>query len=533
VDQLIALVLLRLRTEARAVTGSGRRLAALLVLLPALAFLSLAVAVFGYAGVRVLERSRPEALLPLASATAAALGLLWTLSPLLAGIAATETHDLSRLLHFPVPLGILLAASLVANLAQPLVLVQVPPLLALALAFAGPGPRLLPAVAGLFLTLALLLACGQAVGLALHALSRQRRWHDRALFAGLALSVAISLLPLLLVSGAAAPLGRLLAVCLDRDVFGLVPFSWGVRAAIHAGRGDVVGFLSWATAAVLAVAAAGFVSLALARRLYRGELDLGEPRAGGAPRAGLLLPGTLGALVEKDLRIAWRDPRMKAIALTGVLGPLVILLIVGQGLAGEIEPGLLFALACFSGLGAIGTNGLALERHGIVLLLGFPVERLRILVAKNLALLALRSPALLALAAATLLTVGPAFVPAVVSAFVLTHLLACAADNYLQILFPVPVPAAGRDPGAPTAGTRGLGVALLGLGTTLATLAMSLPFAFLAWLPQLLGERRLFWLALPLALLGAAAVYYLLANGAARLLGRREPELVGRVAGGE
>lgn len=532
-DRLIALVALRLRTEARALAGSRRRLVALLMILPLLVLLSFAAAVFGYTAIRVVERSRPELVLPLASAVAAILGLTWTLSPLLAGVAATETHDLGRLMHYPVPLGTLVTASLVANLVQPMVVALVPPLLALALAFAGPSVRFPVAAFGLLLTLALLLACGHAVGLALHALSRNRRWHDRALFAGLGLGVLLSLLPLVFVSRGGGPLRRLLGALLDRDVFALVPFCWGVRAAFHAGRGEALAFLAWAGAAALTAFAATGFSLEIARRLYRGDLDLGESRARGAPRAGLLLPGTVGALMEKDLRVAWRDPRLKALAFTGVLGPLVLLLVIGQGVAGSIGPGLLLALACFSGLGTIGMNSLAFERQGLALLLGFPVERLRILVGKNLALILLRSPTYLALAAATLLTVGPVFVPAVLTVALLTQLLASAADNYLSIFFPVPVPAAGRDPSAPSAGTRGLGMAALGLAATLATLAVSAPFVFLAWLPHLFGARSFFWLTLPLALLGAAGLYFVLAAGAARVLERREPEIVARAAGEE
>jgi ABC-2 type transport system permease protein len=531
VDRLIAIVALRLRTQSRALTGSRRRLATLLVIVPLLVLLSFAAAVFGYTAVRVVEHGRPGLVLPLASAAAAMLGLTWTLSPILAGVAATETHDLGRLMHYPVPLGTLVTASLLANLAQPLVLALLPPLLALALAFAGPGPRWPAAAAGVLLTLALLLACGHAVGLALHALSRQRRWHDRALFAGLGLGLLLSLLPLVFVSRGGGPLRRLLGTLLDRDVFALVPFSWGVRAAFYAGRGDAVAFLAWAAAAALAALAATGVSVEMARRLYRGDLDLGESSSRGARRAGLILPGTIGAVVEKDLRVAWRDPRLKALAFTGILGPLVILFVVGEGITGSIGPGLLLALACFSGVGTIGTNGLAMEREGLALLLGFPVERVRILVGKNLALLLLRSPAFLALAGATLLTVGPAFVPAVLTVALLTQLIASAADNYLQVFFPAPVAAAGRDPGAPTAGTRGLGLAALALGATLATLVVSAPFTFLAWLPHLFGAPLLFWLTLPMALLGASGLYFVLASGAARALERREPEIVAHAAG--
>jgi len=54
---------------------------------------------------------------------------------------------------------------------------------------------------------------------------------------------------------------------------------------------------------------------------------------------------------------------------------------------------------------------------------------------------------------------------------------------------------------------------------------------FLAWLPMLL-ERPMLWLfSLPLALAGAGAVYAMLVAGAARVLERREPDLLQRVLG--
>jgi hypothetical protein len=58
---------------------------------------------------------------------------------------------------------------------------------------------------------------------------------------------------------------------------------------------------------------------------------------------------------------------------------------------------------------------------------------------------------------------------------------------------------------------------------------LAAPFLFLAWLPLLLG-RPLLWLAtLPLAVAGASAVYAMLLAGAARVLERREPELMERI----
>jgi ABC-2 type transport system permease protein len=531
VDRLIALVALRWRLDARAVAGSRGRLLALLLALPPLLFVSAASAFVAFSGARLLERAEPDLLLPAVSGLATLFGLTWALSPLLAGMSATETHDLGKLLSYPVPLPALVASSLLANLLQPMVLAQGPPLAALALGLGGAGARGLVALAGLSLALVLVLASGQAVGLALHALSRNRLWHDRALFAGIGLGVALSLLPIVMLSRGGAGARRLVLALLERDVFALVPFSWGARAAVHAGRGEALPFLAWAGASTVALAAVVGLSVVLAQRLYRGEIDLGEVPGRGAARARMRLPGAVGALVEKDLRVAWRDPRLKALVFTGVIGPLVLLLVLWGGSAGSLGPGVLLAVASFSGLGVLGANAFALERQGLGLLLGFPVDRFSVLLAKNLGVIVLRLPALVAVSVAALVIAGPAFVPAVATVVLLTQVLAAAADNYLSILFPVPVAAAGRDPNAPVSGTRGLGAALVTLVAMAATLAASSPFVFLAWLPELLGERWLGALTLPLALAGAAGVHFMATTGAARLLTRLEPDLVARMAG--
>jgi ABC-2 type transport system permease protein len=526
VDRLIALVGLRWRLDVRAVMGARERLLGLLLAAPGLVFLSGAASVFAGSGVRLLERTDPGLVLPLLSAVATGVGVLWALSPLLAGMALTETHDLTRLLRYPVALPTLVASSLLANILQPTVLAALPPLAALGLAVAGWGARLGPCLLGLALTLALVVASGQAVGLMLHVLSRNRRRHDRALFAGVVLAVLLSFLPLLLLSGGGAPLGRLARPLLARDVFALSPFAWGVRAAVHAGRGEPAVFLAWAGLALLAVLAALALSAALAQRVYRGDLDPGVAGPGTAG-AGLRLPGPVGAILEKDLRMVWRDPRLKAVLLGGLLGPLVLLVLLSRNAQGR--PALFLVLASFLGLSTVGSNAFALERHGLPLLFGFPVDRFLLLVAKNLTALLVRLPggAMVGVAAAFL--VGPVLVPAVVALLLLTQILAVAVDNYVAILFPVPVPGAGRNPGAPTSGAAGLGAVAVAAAGSLVTLVVSSPFAFLAWLPLLMRRPLLWLLTLPLALAGAAAVYGILTAGAATLLARREPELLARV----
>ena len=61
------------------------------------------------------------------------------------------------------------------------------------------------------------------------------------------------------------------------------------------------------------------------------------------------------------------------------------------------------------------------------------------------------------------------------------------------------------------------------------TLMVAGPFVFLCWLPLLLDAPPLWLLTLPLAAVGAGAVYAMLVGGAERLLRRREPELLERI----
>jgi hypothetical protein len=242
----------------------------------------------------------------------------------------------------------------------------------------------------------------------------------------------------------------------------------------------------------------------------------------------------VGALVEKDLRMAWRDPALKASILFGLVGPLFFLLLISQtGLVGRGGGGVL-VLASLVGLQGLGGAAFALERRGLQLLLGLPVPRFKLLVAKNLAFLALRLPGLLSYLTVVLVMAPLSLLPAGLTILLATSLIASGADNYLSVLSPVVAPAAGRNPyGGAQAGGRGLGAAFLAMLMFLAALLGSAPFALLAWLPLLLGAPWLWLLSLPLALAGAASVYAMLVAGAAGLLERREPELLARVLGEE
>jgi hypothetical protein len=135
VDRLIALVLLRFKLELRAMLHARERRLGLALALPFLLLFAGLGSMVAYAGVRSLAHA--DVVAPVLSAVATALGVFWILSPLLTGFALAETHDLTRLVHFPVPLPTLALSSLVANLAQPTVLAEVP----IAFAIAAAWPR--------------------------------------------------------------------------------------------------------------------------------------------------------------------------------------------------------------------------------------------------------------------------------------------------------------------------------------------------------------------------------------------------------
>jgi hypothetical protein len=181
----------------------------------------------------------PGLLLPALSTAVTVIGLLWALAPLLSGIALTETHDLTRLLAFPVPFRTLLASSLLANLVEPAALAKLPVVLAACLALPGPpAARPVALLLGLLLFV-FMLAAAQTAGLLLHALARNRRLHDRALVVSVALGFLVSLLPFLFLYG-----GRgfrdVARAFLGLDLFVLSPWAWPVRSAVHLSRGEVV-----------------------------------------------------------------------------------------------------------------------------------------------------------------------------------------------------------------------------------------------------------------------------------------------------
>jgi ABC-2 type transport system permease protein len=527
-DQLTGLLWLRWKLELRALSRARETVVGLLFLLPGLLLLAGFGSLFVFFGLRNLEAVHPDWVLPLVSAAATVLGMFWALAPLLAGLALTETHDVTRLMHFPIRPRTLVLSSFLANLLQPSMLAIVPIAIAAALALARPIVVLPLTAFGIFLALVFLLASAQTAGLLLQGLGRNRRWHDVALFLGLGLSFLLSLGPALVFIGGGRVTSVVVRLLVARDLFALSPFAWGARAAVHGARGSLIAFGGYAAAAMAASAGLLALSSGLVERIHRSEVVASTGASRG--RARVWLPGALGALIEKDLRAGWRDPTIRAGFFIGLAGPLVFLFFLSRG-RGPWTGMPLLLLATFIGLSPLGANAFGLERRGMSLLMSFPIARWKILLAKNLGAILLRAPSVLTMLAGSVLLAPARFVPAVAVAALVTLTLSAGMDNYLSILFPMPAPPPGGNPYGAVSGGRGLGAAVVGTLLIGVVVALCAPFAFLVWLPVLLGSPALWAVTLPLALLGVAAVYTMLLIGAERLLLSREPELLERVLG--
>jgi ABC-2 type transport system permease protein len=532
VDQLIALVGLRLRLDLRALLGARERLWGALLALPFALVTALAIAGLAYVATRAAAAHRPETLPALLSLVATVIGLLWALAPLASGVALSESHDLTRVVHFPVRPALLVLASLTSNLIQPAVLLELPTVAALALALTPHPLGLLLTLPCAWLSVAFTVTAGQTVGLLLHGIARRRRLHDALLFVGVGFAFVVSAGPFLLLSVGGRSLSRAGDWLLASVLPALSPFGWGLRAAWHAGQGELGVAALYTLAALLAIGGLVAACAWLVGRIYRGEADLGGSRARRARPARALLAGQIGTLLEKDLRVMWREPALKAALVLGLAGPLLFLFFMTRLTNAPPRSTTLFVFATLIGVGGLGANAFGFERRAIAGLFAFPVARWRLLVAKNLAAMALRLPGLAMLLVAGLLLAPLPHLAAAATIVVTTLLVASGLDNYISILMPVAVPPPGGNPyGGPQAGGRGLVGLLVNFAALLAVLALTAPFTFLAWLPALLEQPVWSWLTLPLALAGAAAAYAMLVAGAAALLERREPQMLARILG--
>jgi ABC-2 type transport system permease protein len=371
-------VRLKLRILRNGLRGSGWRI----VLFVFGILMGLEFAFAGFIGFTLAGVASMRTATMVTAFVGAALVLGWTLIPLLF-FGVDETLDPARFALLPVPRRTLAVGMLVAAL------VGIPPvatflaLLGLVLGAGikgGAGPAAVAAVGGA-LALALCIVASRAITSAFASALRSRRARDLAAILIAVLAASFGLLPATLQM--LAPQIRLDDAARMADLLAWTPLAAPFVAPYDVAAGHplvalarllitaaTVGLLVLAFTASLEKAMIGTTSGG--RRAKRtAPVDADGPTAALYPRPLRALPRTqFGALLARDVRYWWRDPRRRANLITIVITSLMFAFayqLIGVGLRAAVV-----MVGVFAGLGLanqFGYEGTAFAAH---LLAGVP-----------------------------------------------------------------------------------------------------------------------------------------------------------------
>ena len=245
-------------------------------------------------------------------------------------------------------------------------------------------------------------------------------------------------------------------------MFVLVPFAWGARAAVHAGRGEAlrvpgVGGRRDARAGGGGRGVGGPRAAPLPRRARhrRGRRRGARPGAHAAARRGGRPRGEGPA--RRLARPAAQGPRLQRGRRAARL--LLVLWQGSAGASGRAAP----AVASFAGLGALGANAFALERRASACSSASRSTACSARGQEPRRDRAARCPRSSPCRSPRSSIAGPVVVPAVATVVLLTQVLAAPPTTTSRSSSRCRWPAAGRDPSAPVSGTRGLGAAAVEL----------------------------------------------------------------------
>lgn len=504
------------RTRLRTIVSS--RAGTVLLVVGALVLLGMNV-LFGFglfAVLRATQRVRPELLATVVSWIATWFGLLAISRP--AMFRNVAGGALTNVLHLPFARSELLIFSFVTGILVPMVLET--PLLLGATAGLAPSLALAPVVLALvLLSQGILLGTMYVVSLGLIVLTR-RRWISD--LAG-AFGVLLFLLPAILLEtgnlralAAAGPVLSFLAALAP-----FLPFGWAPRAAVFASRGDWIGCAVFALLAIALAAGLALLALRLLNRVLDGEIQPDEGATRKGARARMWLPGGLGALIENEVRTILRLPAARAALVTTSVIPALWVAILAR--RGGIGDGGLFLIILVAGVGS--ANLFAFMGRRVVTVLSSPVWRAGILLSRNLADTFLRVPMLFLIALVLVWRGRGDSVPGLLAAIACLWFCATALQNFASILRPYALPLDRTNPLSSGQDGRQTAGSWLSAGMTFASVPLAAPFLFLVWLGATRFEEYE-WLALPLAVLGAAAVYAVCIDVGGRMLERREPEVL-------
>jgi ABC-2 type transport system permease protein len=537
------IVWLKWRLAAGAVARDWRRALALVLALAGLLPTALLLAAATLVAYRRLPADAAGELLSTVFFT---VWVLWLLLPAMA-VSLTEGLSPARLAVYPIAGWELLAGLLGASVAGLPTLLGGLFFLAALVGF-GAGPLVW---LGVLLGLAHVLVGNQALVTLASGFLRNRRTRD--LVALLVPLVAVSLWLLVRfaeadpfgraaggpAAGAQGPGGPLVALGPSRFLQ-FTPPGTAARVVERAAAGDLPAALAWAlgSAAYLGVAVALWRT-ALRRAMTGPPPGSDRPGPGSRSRRGLLGVGGSGgpvlALAAKDLRYAWRAPRLRAAWASAAVTSLVLVaagLVRGRVGLGprDLEPALLLPAVVLFGTLNVGFNAFGWEGHPLAVLLAVPVHARELLLGKHLALAAVLGAGVAGVGAilaaitgqVTETLVGLAAAPATLG-------IALAVGGLCSVLLPYPVPEDDANLLA-TSEQQGCTVALFQLAAFTVVSVLLVPVAAaVAW--PLFAGRGWWALTLPLAT-GYGLVAYLVAlTLAAGLFERRGPEILAATRG--
>jgi hypothetical protein len=472
-SQLLTLIWLKwrlLRNSLRSSKAVVNKVASILGMLVALAF-SLALALVLGLGAYFLSKpgwlssivARSEA--PDISVPATAefiffsifgfLYLMWATLPL--SIGGGKQFDAGKLLMYPITLRKLFAVDFISELTTLHSIIAIPSIIAIAvgagLGTGNLGATLLAAVPIVLFGVALSKWLSTIMG----ALLRRRRARGETIVA---------------LIGAVAGLGGALvgqiAPLLFRHAESFRSLRWtppGAAALLLVSSSPddafnyAVGFLALSAYAIALI----FLTYAIARRAALGLEGRRKRRVESEARVDTeayagwklpLLPADLSAVIEKELRYAFRNAQMRMMALM----PLILIFIrlintqrmgrsMGRGPATAHEffdygSGLMASggvLYVFLILAGISCNGFAFEEGGMRTLILSPIDRRKILLGKNVAVTVLAlvfSVILLTVNTIVFRDLNPENLLFVVLCFVIFAALMSSIGNWLSIRFP-------------------------------------------------------------------------------------------------
>jgi ABC-2 type transport system permease protein len=466
-------------------------------------------------------RDEPRTVAALGALIATGLALAWATVPI-AAFGMDETLDVSRLALLPIRRERLLAGLLAAAfLGVPPVLTVL--LLGISVAATVHSVAAVPvAVVAFVLVSVLCLVLGRLTTSALSRLLRSRRGRDLAVLVGV-LVVLTAQVPRLLVNNVDEARLRQIG-----GVLRWTPPGAAIQSVADASAGSWVrsaAELLYAAAAVAAVLVGWYAALGAALTVVDASTEQNRTRRPGLLR--LLPAGRLGAVAGKDLRYAWREPRLKfswlQMMVFGLAVPAFSLLHDG-GRYAPLVAGMFSALLVSSlSFNVFGPEGTAFWLT--IAVTGTERDARTDLAGRNTAAALVTGVwVLLAGTALAIVTRTPSAIPLALGAAAAVLGAGLAVGVVLSVLAPYPVP---DQPGAVFAGPgpgRGCLAGLLWLVGSVVTAVLSAPI----WVPALVwGSRPLVVLAVLVAgPLWGAGSSWLGRRVAARRLVVRLPEML-------